>query len=226
MVEFITRDPTRADFWDERFAKGFIPWDVHGVPPAFAQWLEQEQGQENAALGRRVLVPGCGSAYEVALLDAAGFDVLAIDYSAAAVERAREVLGAERAQRVLQQADFFALDVAPFDWIYERALLAALPLAQWPQWAAAMMRLLRPGGWLVGYFALEEAPMTPRRGPPFVATRAELDALLLEFHCARCVPVAREHSVPVFAGREYWMCWQRAPQSVVSEATTLKRNQP
>jgi SAM-dependent methyltransferase len=222
MAEFSTRDPARADFWDERFAKGFIPWDVHGVPPAFAQWLEQE----HTSLGRRVLVPGCGSAYEVALLDAAGFDVMAIDYSAAAVERARGVLGVELAQRVLRQADFFALDAAPFDWIYERALLAALPLAQWPHWAAAMARLLRPGGRLVGYFALDEAPAMPRRGPPFVATRAELDALLQDFHCENCVPVAREHSVPAFAGREYWMCWQRGPRSGVSEATTLKRNQP
>lgn len=213
MAEFSTRDPARADFWDERFAKGFTPWDMQGVPLDFAQWLAQEQ--ENAALGRRVLVPGCGSAYEVALLDAAGFDVTAIDYSAAAVERARGVLGAELAQRVLRQADIFTLDAAPFDLIYERALLAALPLAHWPQWATAMTRLLRPGGWLVGYFALEEAPVTPRRGPPFFATRVELDGLLQEFHCASCVPVAREHSVPVFAGREYWMCWRRGSQPAV-----------
>jgi len=206
MPDFPTRDPARPEFWDERFTAGFMPWDARGVPPALMRFLT---GQ-GAALGRRVLVPGCGSAYEVALLDAAGFDVLAIDYSAAAIARAREVLAPDIADRVLRQADFFAFEAAPFDWIYERAFLAALPIALWSRWSARVEELLAPHGLLAGLFFVDATVAEPRRGPPFAATRTELDTLLSGFHCEQHAVVAPEESLPVFAGREHWMLWRRS----------------
>jgi SAM-dependent methyltransferase len=207
MAEFTTRDPARADFWDERFARGFVPWDAQGIPLAFEAFLAAHGGIP----GPRVLVPGCGSGYEVAALDHAGFEVVALDYSAAAIARAAAVLGAELCGRAVKMADFFAFDAEPFDWIYERAFLAALPLAQWPHWAAGMQRLLRAGGLLAGYFVFDDEVPEKRRGPPFVATRAELDGLLRGFRCETCEAVPPEQSLPVFAGREWWMTWRRVP---------------
>ena len=102
----------------------------------------------------RVLIPGCGAAYEVAALAARGCEVLAIDYSAVAIERARETLGTELGRRVMQ-ADFFAFDAAPFDWIYERAFLAALPLRLWAAWGRRCAQLLRPGGSMAGFFFVD-----------------------------------------------------------------------
>lgn len=209
---FATRDPAAADFWDERFAAGFTPWDAGGVPPAFTRWL----ASVGAGAGRRVLVPGCGSAYEVAALDAAGFAVTAIDYAATAVAQARAVLGAALADRVLRQADFFDFGQdatgapARFDFIYERAFVAALPPALWPQWAARCAVLLVPGGLLAGLFVIEAAVPAPRRGPPFATTRAELDALLdADFALQQSQPVPAAESLPVFADREQWLAWQR-----------------
>jgi len=206
MPEFNTRDAAQPAFWDERFAAGFTPWDASGVPPA----LTRSIAERGARFGRRVLVPGCGSAYEAALLDAAGFEVLAIDYSAAAIARARGILAPEVAGRVLRQADFFAFDAAPFDWLYERAFLAALPPALWPRWSARLNELLRPRGCLVGFFFVNAVIPEPRRGPPFASTRAELEALLPGYRCEENVPVAPEESLPVFAGAEHWMVWRRA----------------
>ena len=205
MPDFPTRDPAQPAFWDERFAAGCTPWDARGVPPAFARFV----AEHGAALGRRVLVPGCGSAYEAALLDAAGFEVLAIDYAAAALARARAVLAADVAARVLRQADFFTFDAAPFDWIYERAFLPALPPALWPRWATRVRELLVTDGVLAGFFFLDETAAEPRRGPPFAAARAELDALLRGFRCEQHLAVASDESLPVFAGRERWMIWRR-----------------
>jgi SAM-dependent methyltransferase len=210
MPDFPTRDPSRPEFWDERFAAGFTPWDARGSPPALARFL----AERGASVGRRVLVPGCGSGYEAALLDAAGFDVVAIDYSAAAIARAREVLAPDLADRVLQQADFFVFEAPPFDWIYERAFLAALPLALWPRWSARVAALLAPGAALAGLFFIDEtAPQSVRRrGPPFAIGRDELDALLAgSFDCIDDQPVPAEESLPVFAGREHWMVWRRRP---------------
>ena len=123
-----------------------------------------------------MLVPGCGSAYEAGYLDARGFDVTAIDIAPEALARARAVLGDEVADRVLRQADFFALD-AEIDWIYERALLCALPFRLWPDYAAAVRRLLAAGRLLAGFFYIDDAAAEPRRGPPFAAHRTEIDAL-------------------------------------------------
>ena len=205
MPEFTTRDPAQAAFWDERFAAGFTPWDARGVPPAFERWLNAD----GPGAGARVLIPGCGAAYEVAALAARDCDVLAIDYSTAAVERAREALGPALAARVVQ-ADFFALDAAPFDWIYERAFLAALPLRLWPAWAQGCARLLRPGGSLAGFFFVDEQIAAPRRGPPFAVTAAELHGLLdPAFDLVADSAVTATESASVFAGRERWQQWRR-----------------
>jgi protein-L-isoaspartate O-methyltransferase len=205
---FDSRDPAQPAFWDERFAAGFTPWDAGGAPASFLRWLQAL----GPGRGRRVLVPGCGAAYEVAALDAAGFTVTAIDYSAAAVARARAVLGADLAERTLRQADFFVDAAAAYDLVYERAFLAALPLSLWPRWAARVAQLLAPGGRLAGLFVIEPALGAPRRGPPFATTRAELLALLSgAFTLAGEAAVPQEESLPVFAGREFWLDWALRP---------------
>jgi SAM-dependent methyltransferase len=203
---FDSRDPAQPDFWQERFAAGFTPWDAGGVPPPFTRWLRSL----GRGRGRRVLVPGCGAAYEVAALDAAGFAVTAIDYAAAAVARARVVLGDALADRTLRQADFFEFDAAPFDLVYERAFLAALPPRLAPRWAARLAQLLAPGGCLAGLFLVEATVPVPRRGPPFATTAAELHTLLGgAFTLAGEAAVPPEESLAVFAGRERWLDWVR-----------------
>jgi hypothetical protein len=159
---------------------------------------------------RRVLIPGCGSAYEAGWLDAQRFDVTAIDYALGAIERANSVLPPDVAARVLRHADFFAFEAAPFDWVYERAFLPALPPAVWPRWAARLRQLLAPAGEVIGLFFVDAVLPEPRRGPPFVTTRPELDALLAAwFECVEDRPIPATDSLPVFAGRERWMRWRR-----------------
>jgi SAM-dependent methyltransferase len=202
---FTTRDPSLAEFWNERFAAGFMPWDAGRVPPRFA-WHVATLERDRVG---RVLVPGCGSGYELAHLAVAGYDALGIDISEAAIARAATLLGAPLAARVLRQQDFFALD-ARFDWIYERAFLAALPPERWPEWARQCARLLRRGGELAGYFFVATTVPQTRHGPPFVAARDELESLLAnDFDCLADEPIVGSDSIAVFAGRERWMVWRR-----------------
>jgi SAM-dependent methyltransferase len=208
MPDFSTRDPARAEFWDERYSAGFIPWDARGVPPALAEYVAR------AAPGERVLVPGCGSAYEAGYLHDRGCAVTAIDISPVALGRARALLGDAVADQVLKQADFFTLP-GPFDWIYERALLCALPPALWPQYTAAAARLLAPGGRLAGFFFIDDAAPDPRRGPPFPARRTEIDELFEEsFVRVEQKAIEPAQSIPVFAGHEHWIVWQRRDASI------------
>ena len=80
-------DSNQPDFWTARYAAGKTPWDFGGVPSALISFLER-----STAPGR-VLIPGCGSGYEIQAFHAAGYDVSAIDFSPAAVDQAKRVLG-------------------------------------------------------------------------------------------------------------------------------------
>lgn len=196
MPDFESRDPRTPAFWDERFAREFTPWDRGGVP-------EQLRGFVEKSPRRTVLIPGCGAAYELVYFSEAGWDATAIDFSPAAVERARAITG-QWSGRVVE-ADFFGFQpAAQRDMIYERAFLCALPKAMWPDVARRWAQVLPPGGVLAGYFFFDDAP----KGPPFGIRRDELDGLLRgDFECVEDADVA--DSIPVFAGKERWMVWRR-----------------
>ena len=165
---FTSRDPLSPVFWDERFEQDFIPWDLGGVPQALRAFVERKPAPRTA------LIPGCGNGYELAWLADAGWDVTAIDFSPAAVQRARRLVGPWAARVV--EADFFAWQSQqPLEFIYERAFLCALPPAMRPQVTARYAGLLAPGGLLAGFFFFGSAP----KGPPFGIARAELEDLLL-----------------------------------------------
>jgi SAM-dependent methyltransferase len=193
-------DPSGPAFWDVRFRERHIPWDAGGVPAAVRDLLTREQAK------LRVLIPGCGSAYEARAFAEAGHDVVAIDFSAAAIDAARRALGEH--ERVVVCGDFFEFDFgAPFDLVYERAFLCALPRAHWRRWAARIAEVSRPGGRLAGFFYWSDAP----GGPPFGLKAGELEALLAPaFDCIADAAVA--DSIPVFAGRERWQVWRRHEQ--------------
>ncbi|MET3133492.1 SAM-dependent methyltransferase [Oxalobacteraceae bacterium GrIS 1.11] len=199
MPSFSARDPLSPQFWDERFERGFTPWDRGGVPDALRRFAQE------AGAPLTCLIPGCGAAYELAFLLEAGWDATAIDFSPAAVATARAALGAHGA-RVLE-ADFFSYEpLKPLQLIYERAFLCAMPRAMWPQVAARWARLLAPGALLAGYFFFDDK----ERGPPFGIARARLEALLEpDFECV--ADDAVDDSIAVFAGKERWMVWRRRP---------------
>jgi hypothetical protein len=197
MPDFATRDPLSPGFWDERFERGFTPWDRGGVPQALVAFAERSPRPLTT------LIPGCGTAYELAYLASIGWDATAIDFSPAAVASARATLGA-MSERV-KQADFFTYQPErPLDLIYERAFLCALPRSMWPAVAERWAALLPRGACLAGFFFFDEAP----KGPPFGTSQQVIDSLLKpHFDCIEDSPVS--DSVPVFEGKERWQIWQR-----------------
>lgn len=196
-----SQDPALADFWEQRYRNGTTPWDAGGVPAAVQDLVASQSATQAGA--PRVLVPGCGNAWEARHLCELGWDVLALDFSEAAVAGAAQIMGPWRDRLML--ADFFSFAAdAPFDIIYERAFLCALPRHRWPDYAARCADLLRPGGRLAGFFYFGGEP----KGPPFMIEPAALDALLTaNFERVEDRPVV--DSLPVFQGRERWQIWRR-----------------
>src|SRR5437879_12482998 len=62
-------DSTHPDFWTSRYAAGKMPWDFGDVPTVLKSFLAR-----SSASGK-VLIPGCGSGYEVQAFHEAGYDV-------------------------------------------------------------------------------------------------------------------------------------------------------
>jgi SAM-dependent methyltransferase len=197
--EFPKRDPADPEFWDLRYGARFAPWDAGGAPAGLAAFVAR------ASRPRNVLVPGCGSARDVRFLADSGWEVVGIDFSHEALAAARALLG-PHVNRV-RYGDFFApIAEAPFEVVYERAFLCALPRRLWAKWGERVAELVEPGGTLAGYFYFDPAG---ERGPPFALHgQAELDALLQPaFERLADLPVA--DSIEVFRDRERWQEWRR-----------------
>ena len=188
------------DFWQSRYLSGQTPWDANGVPAALTRWL--------AAPTRagRVLIPGCGSGYELQAFHESGWDVIGLDYTPAAVARAQQNLGTLGDKVML--ADFFTYDFGParFDLVYERTFLCAMPPNRWPSYVERMRDLLGPKGQLVGFFLFGEED----NPPPYPLTRETQNQLFMnDFRLTQDEEVW--DSLPLFAGRERWQVWAKRP---------------
>jgi SAM-dependent methyltransferase len=194
----MAQDSSRPEFWDTRFRDGVTPWDAGRAPRKLEIWLRDKKSPQ------KVLIPGCGTGYEVRLFAEHGHDVLAIDFSDAAIEAAQRELGS--LSGLVKKADFFGLQDGPFDLVYERAFLCALPRAVWPRWASRVAELVRPGGELAGFFYIDDNP----RGPPFGVSRERLNELRGKaFELTENQALRAEQSLPVFQGKEIWQVWKR-----------------
>ena len=138
-----------STFWQERFEQSDTPWDRGAPGPQLIAWLES-----GALAPCRIVVPGCGSGHEVALLAARGFDVVGLDYVAAAVDRTNDALRTAGVAACVIQADVLTWKPdARFDAVYEQTCLCALHPDHWVAYADRVHAWLNPGGRLFGLFA-------------------------------------------------------------------------
>ena len=194
-----SEDSTSPQFWSTRYAARRTPWDLRGVPEPLRAFLAR------CRTSGSVLIPGCGSGYEVGAFHDAGFDVTALDFSPVAIEQAASVLGPLLSK--VRLGDFFTHDFEGrrFDLIYERTFLCSMPPSRWSDYAARMAELLAPNGRLIGIF-LYGSGSDP---PPFPMRNAEAIALFGSwFDRSRSEPL--RDSLPVFEGmQERWEEWTR-----------------
>lgn len=202
--------PTQQ-FWQQRFEAELTPWDRGAASPLLLRWLND--GELRPC---RILVPGCGSGYEVQALASAGFDVTALDYAPAAIDRVRARLRDAHLDARLIEVD--VLRYRPeqaFDAIYEQTCLCAIYPDSWVNYARQCSSWLRPNGRL--YAAFAQVPRASAaegiiEGPPYHCDINAMRALFGE--PAWCWPK------PPFARIEH-------PAGVLSElAVILERAAP
>lgn len=201
------------EFWEDRYRANRTPWDLGGVPSALEEFLTVQPAG-------RVLVPGCGSGWEIRAFEKHGWEVAAIDLAPAAVERSRAI--ANNPSTRIHLGDFFLHDLgaATFSLIYERTFLCSLPPELWPAYLRRITDLLAPQGLLAGYFLYgseEEPPPFPIPEPP------EACFLNAEFRLAEDRP--SPDALPLIFQGERWQTWSPR-QPAISTLRELPPDNP
>lgn len=171
--------------WLARWRDGRIGFH-EGQPNTFLdRHLAQLAGR------RRVLVPLCGKAVDLAYLAARGYEVVGVELAEQAVSAFFAEQGlvptiaphgpfvAYRADAItLLVGDIFALSrelAGPVDALYDRAALVALPAALRARYVAHLRGVLSPGD--PGLVITLEYDQRQMSGPPFAVLEDELRAL-------------------------------------------------
>lgn len=153
-----------AGYWQQRYAAHNTGWDTGSITPPLQKYFDQ---LTNKAL--RILIPGCGNAYEAEYLYRKGFEnVFLVDVAPAPLQNFASRVPEFPKDHLLHQ-DFFELK-GTYDLIVEQTFFCALDPALRPAYAQKMASLLAPGGKLMGL--LFDTTFT-KPGPPFGGTREE-----------------------------------------------------
>lgn len=152
-----------AEYWSSRYRENTTGWDIGYASP---QLLELASEFPKSA---RILIPGCGRAYEAEVLHREGYtNIIVADWSPEPLQEFSERV-AEYPVANLICADFFALE-PPFDLILEQTFYCALPPSRRDEYVKQAHALLREGGVLAGL--LFDFPLTDE-GPPFGGSAEE-----------------------------------------------------
>lgn len=157
-------NPFDTDYWQQRWDEGQTGWDVGGPSTPLKDYIDQLKDKD-----MRILIPGCGNAYEGEYLFEQGFsNTWLIDLAPGAVQSARERSALIPAEQFIL-GDFFEHEGA-YDLILEQTFFCALDPAMRPAYAKKMHSLLKPGGKLVGVLFEDELY---KDHPPFGGEREQ-----------------------------------------------------
>ena len=189
--------------WNGRYASGFTPWDSDQPDPALVATVEAG----TIAAGRALEV-GCGTGTNAVWLAGRGFDVLGIDVSPLAIDRARARLGDAPNACRFEVRDF--LDDPPqglFDFVFDRGCFHVFDARKVrARFASLVAGVLAPGGlWLSLIGSTEGGPRDtgpPRRSARDIASAVEPALEIVQLR-------AIHFDLSVEAPPAAWLCLSR-----------------
>lgn len=193
--------PRTPTDWDERYQEGDLPWDS-GRPD---EHLVRLVGDHPIPPGR-VLEVGCGTGTNAIWLAQQGFDVVATDFSATALEAAR-AKAAEAGATVVFLEGSFPEEQAPFDLVFDRGCFHCLENhAARTDFATSAAARLTPAGLWLSLIGSTDGP--PRdHGPPRISATAVVSALETRFEILSLEDVLFDSKLPSPA--RMWACVAR-----------------
>ncbi|WP_375577991.1 methyltransferase domain-containing protein [Marivirga tractuosa] len=182
-------------YWTARYNSNQLGWDIGYPSPAITHFMDQIKDKK-----AKILIPGCGNAYEAAYLWGNGFqDVYLLDYSPIPLKKfADENPDFPKSQ--LLNIDFFEAR-GVYDFIIEQTFFCALNPELRRDYAKKMLELLKPDGHLVGL--LFNIPLNDDR-PPFGGNQEEYQQLFSDYFMIKKMEIAY-NSIPERQGSELFV---------------------
>lgn len=187
--------------WNESYASGQMPWDTGQPEPLLVDFITS-----GAVAPSPALEIGAGTGTNAIWLAERGFDVLGIDVSPLAVERARAKKGAGTPRCQFAVLDYLAAPPpgGPFQFVFDRGCFHVFDEpGERQRFAAQVAAALTPGGlWLSLIGSTEGSPREfgmPRRSAREVTLAIEPALEIIELRSVKF----GEHKL------EAWFCLSR-----------------
>ena len=183
------------DFWDDRWINQQTGWDIGYESPAIIDYM---RGEENKNI--KILIPGCGNAYEAkALIDLGFTNVTLIDISPTLVEAIQYKYKGIK-QIHVKCEDFFELD-EKFDLVIEQTFFCALDPFLRREYVTKMLDILTDSGKIIGLmFDIQ----FEKQGPPFGGSSAEYRKLFSDYFTISKMELS-DHSIAPRKGTELFV---------------------
>jgi thiopurine S-methyltransferase len=186
--------PDKA-YWENRWQEQKTGWDIGFASKPLKEYIDQLSDKN-----LKILIPGCGNAYEAEYLFNKGFkNVYVMDISLTAIASFRKRVPNFPESHILNE-DFFQHQ-GQYDCILEQTFFCALDPALRPNYVEKMYELLTPDGRLAGL--LFDDPLNEDH-PPFGGSAEEYRRLFEPYFHLKTFEKAY-NSIPPRAGREIFM---------------------
>ncbi len=191
----------QADFWTEKYESGALGWDL-GYPSApLKAYIDQLRATDS-----KILIPGCGNAYEAGYLLLREFnDIHLMDISPYPVEDLKSAFYPTYQDRLKIYCKDFFDHQGNYDLILEQTFFCALNPDHRPAYVKHMADLLKPGGHLAGVFFT--FPFS-ENGPPFGGSMEEYQALFASYFNIRTLEPCY-NSIPPRQGSECFIILEK-----------------
>ncbi len=185
--------PLDQTYWENQYVSETTGWDL-GKPSPPLQSIIDELSDKNL----RILIPGCGNAYEAEYLLEKGFsDVTLIDISPTLVSDLQEKFKENKQIKVIL-GDFFAHE-GEYDLVLEQTFFCALPLSMRQKYVWKMHQLLSPSGTIKGLLFNR---FFEKQGPPFGGDQATYEAFFSNAFEIKKIDIC-ENSISARANTEF-----------------------
>lgn len=160
------------NYWEDKWKNQETGWDIGYVSPAIEGYFKKVSDKNS-----RILIPGCGNAYEAEFLLNEGFtDISIIDISPKACEILKEKFG-ENKQVKIFCGDFFQHE-GDYDFIIEQTFFCAIPTILRTDYAKRASDLLSENGRIIGLLFNRNFE---QKGPPFGGSLEEYNFLFKKY---------------------------------------------
>ncbi|MBO6213601.1 methyltransferase domain-containing protein [Algoriella sp.] len=191
-----------ADFWNDKYTNNETGWDLKSPSTPLKEYIDQIQNKNI-----KILIPGCGNAYEAEYLLEQGFTAITlVDISEVVVEKIKQKFKNNPNIKVIHQ-DFFELD-GQFDLILEQTFFCALPPNLRQDYSIKINQLLAKEGKLVGVMFNRDFG---NDFPPFGGNKTEYETYFNDYFDFKVMEKCY-NSIPPRAENELFINLKKKPK--------------